>query len=150
MPDTMLNEDVRNQVKELFQNLSGPVEVLFFGSDHPELCGYCSETHQLLKEVISLSEKLSLKVYDIQHDSELAQKYHVDAAPGFVMAALEETGLVDYGVRYKGIPAGHEFVSLVNDLVFVSRRDSGLRPETRSFLQSLSKPVHLQVFVTPT
>jgi alkyl hydroperoxide reductase subunit AhpF len=32
----------------------------------------------------------------------------------------------------------------------VSRRDSGLDAKTREFLKNLDKPLHLQVFVTPT
>ena len=56
----------------------------------------------------------------------------------------------DYGVRFAGIPSGHEFSTLIHDLILVSGRDSGLSPETRAFLKGLEKPVHLQVFVTPT
>ncbi|MBP1700991.1 MAG: glutaredoxin-like protein, partial [Chloroflexi bacterium] len=47
-------------------------------------------------------------------------------------------------------PSGHEFSSLINTLVVVSNRDSGLDQQTRDFLSKLDKPVHLQVFVTPT
>jgi alkyl hydroperoxide reductase subunit AhpF len=53
-------------------------------------------------------------------------------------------------VLYSGIPAGHEFGSLIHDLVLVSGRDSGLSQKARNFLAGLRKPVHLQVFVTPT
>jgi glutaredoxin-like protein len=49
-----------------------------------------------------------------------------------------------------GIPAGHEFTSLIRNILMVSSRDSGLSPETRTFLSKLDKPLHMQVFVTPT
>ncbi|MBI4928736.1 MAG: thioredoxin family protein, partial [Anaerolineae bacterium] len=54
------------------------------------------------------------------------------------------------GIRFKGIPSGHEFTSLVNTLLIVSRRESGLSADTRQFLKELTQPIHLQVFVTPT
>jgi glutaredoxin-like protein len=57
---------------------------------------------------------------------------------------------LDYGVRLAGIPSGHEFSSLIQDLILVSGRDSGLSAETRKALDDLDKPVLLQVFVTPT
>jgi len=57
---------------------------------------------------------------------------------------------MDYGIQYSGIPSGHEFSTLINDILLVSGRDSGLSPQTREFLQKLDKPVHFQVFVTPT
>lgn len=150
MNGQMLDENIRKQVKELFADCVEPVEILFFGSEDRDACQYCDETSQLLGEVVSLSDKLALQVFDIVRDAELAKQYHVDEVPSFVLAGRQGEELVDYGVRYKGIPAGHEFSSLVNDLVLVSKRDSGLSPEVREFLNGLQEPVHLQVFVTPT
>jgi glutaredoxin-like protein len=39
---------------------------------------------------------------------------------------------------------------LINDILIVSKRDSGLDAKTREFLKNLDRPLHLQVFVTPT
>lgn len=146
----MLDEKVQQQVREMFSNLQHPVEVLFFGSDDKERCQYCAETVQLLEEVTGLSDLLNLRVYDLQADAGLAAQYRVDGTPEFVLAGREGDQLLDYGIRYKGIPAGHEFTSLVNDLVLISQRESNLNEETRKFLSELKEPVHLQVFVTPT
>jgi glutaredoxin-like protein len=146
----MLDENIKDQVRELFSGLVHPVEVLFFGSEDKDRCQYCAETRQLLEEVVELSDLLSLKGYDIDQDAGLASQYKVDGTPEFVIAGRDGDKLLDYGIRVKGIPAGHEFTSLVNDLVLVSRRDSNLSEETRQFLRELDQPVHLQVFVTPT
>jgi glutaredoxin-like protein len=150
MAKKLLDDNIRKQVRELFGEIKEPVVVLLFGSKDRERCQYCEDTRQLLEEVVELSEKLSLKVYDIDDDAETAKTFKVDAVPTIVMAGNDEQGVIDYGVRYKGIPSGHEFATLVNDLVLVSKRDSGLSSATRDFLRSLTKPVHLQVFVTPT
>lgn len=148
--ERMLDDQVRAQVIEFFEGLDQEVEVLYFGSEDPSICTYCAETRQLLEEVTGLSEKLSLVVYDLNSDSDLAEKYNVDAAPMFIITAKNDGENHDYGVRYRGIPAGHEFTSLVNSLLIVSRRDSGLSQETRDYLKTLEAPVQLQVFVTPT
>jgi glutaredoxin-like protein len=147
---TMLDESVKQQVSEMFANLQHPVDVLLFTSEDKERCQYCAETAQLLEEVTTLSDLLSLKVYDLEKDAGLAGQYKVDAAPEFVMLGRDGDKVLDYGIRCKGIPAGHEFTSLVNDLMLISRRDSNLNEETRQFLHQLKEPVHLQVFVTPT
>jgi len=149
MPN-LLDDSIKMQVQEVLGDLQNPVEILFFGSSDKERCAYCAETKQLLEEVSALSEQLNLQVYDIDQDAALAQQYKVDGVPEFVLAGREGDQIVDYSIRYKGIPAGHEFSSLVNDLVLISRRDSNLSPETRQFLKELTQPVHLQVFVTPT
>lgn len=146
----LLDEKIKAQVIELFSGMVHPVVILFFGTSQPERCMYCADTKQLLEEVSALAEKIELRTYDIAADAELAKQFKVDGVPGFVLAGLDGDQIIDYGVRYKGVPAGHEFASLVNDLVLVSRRDSNLNPETRAFLKGLSQPVHLQVFVTPT
>jgi alkyl hydroperoxide reductase subunit AhpF len=147
--DKMLDAAIQKKLREMFQGLVEPVCIVFFGSA-AENCEYCAQTEQLLAEVVALSPKLSMRVYDLQQHADVAAGLHVDKAPGFVLAGLEGDVLVDFGVRYAGIPAGHEFSSLINDIVMVSGRDSGLSEATREFLQLLQKPVHLQVFVTPT
>jgi alkyl hydroperoxide reductase subunit AhpF len=148
--DRLLDDSIRAQVVDFFGDLEHPVQVLFFGSDDPTQCTYCQETRQLLEEITGLSEKLSLETYDLRENADLASLYKVDAAPSFVIAGLEDEKLVDYGIRYKGIPSGHEFTSLVNSVMIVSKRDSGLSQDTREYLKTLSQPVYLQVFTTPT
>jgi len=144
----LLNEAIKNQVREVFAQLEQPVQVLFFGQETD--CEYCDDTRQLVEEVSALSDKLQLKVYDLQGDAEIARQYHVDKAPALVFAARDGEAIHDYGIRMAGIPAGHEFNTLIHDLILVSRRDSGLSQKTRDLLARLSKPVFLQVFVTPT
>lgn len=157
MTTKLLNDMVAEQVHEVFSQLKEPVEVLFFGQEAG--CEYCEDTLQLLQEVVSLSDKLGLQVYDLDKDAVVARQYKVDKAPGIVIAGrdvhtpVEQQAtdqLLDYGIRYAGIPAGHEFSSLIHDLILVSGRDSGLDGGTRQFLASLDQPVLLQVFVTPT
>ncbi len=148
MTQRLLDDNITSQILEAFASLKEPVKVLFFGSQNN--CQYCDDTQQLLEEVTSLSEELSLNVYDVEKDAEVAARYQVDKAPGIVVAAQNGDEIVDYGIRYAGIPSGHEFSSLITDLIQVSGRDSGLQEETRAFLRDLKEPVHMMVFVTPS
>jgi alkyl hydroperoxide reductase subunit AhpF len=135
-------------VREVFAQLDQPVEVLYFGRKTD--CEYCDDTLQLAEEVVAISDKLSLKKFDIEDDAEIAKQYNVDKVPGLVFAGRDGEQIVDYGIRMAGIPSGHEFSSLIHDLVLVSGRDSGLQDSTREFLKGLEQPVLLQVFITPT
>lgn len=146
--EKLLNEQIAKQVKEVFQQLKEPIQVMYFGKKQD--CDYCDETLRLVEEVVALSDKLSLSVHDIDEEADLAGQFKVDQAPGLVLAGREGDSIIDYGVRYAGIPAGHEFSSLIQDVIMVSRRDSGLNQKTREFLKTLTQPVLLQVFVTPT
>lgn len=145
----LLNDDIIHQVKELFdKELKHPVKVLFFGRE--ENCDYCDDTLKLAQEVTDISTKLSLTQYNMDEDDDVSQQYNVKMAPGLVITARDGESLQDYGIRYAGIPSGHEFSSLIHDLILVSGRDSGLSEKTRKSLKEIKKSVHLQIFVTPT
>lgn len=148
MTENLLNEQIIAQIREAFSNLKEPVAILFFGSR--KNCDYCDETRQLLEEVSAIDNRLTLKVHDIDEDSEVAKLYRVDKTPGIVIAAMNGDTISDFGIQYSGIPSGHEFSTLIQAVLLVSGRDSGLTPQTREFLKNLQRPLHLQVFVTPT
>ena len=74
------------------------------------------------------------------------------ALAGQVMAAGVHLGKddADYGLRLFGIPSGYEFMSLMEAIEMVASGDSGLTPESKKQLGKITKPLELQVFVTPT
>ncbi|HEY3311290.1 MAG TPA: hypothetical protein VGK00_06580 [Anaerolineales bacterium] len=147
--EKLLSADLISQIQKIFEKLDQPVQVfLFVSRDRQDVC---DPTRQLLEELVPLSDRLALSVHDIDAEPDLAKLYRVQAkAPAIVIAAREGAQVTDYGIRYLGIPSGHEFSTLVQDLLLVSGRDSGLSPQLRSYVKALTRPLHLQVFVTPT
>ena len=118
MAKPMLNEEIRRQAQEILSDMELPVEIVYFGQESG--CEYCAETLQLLQEVADLSDRIHLQVHDLHNEADLAREYNMDKAPGFVLATRKGKEIVDYGIRYAGIPVGHEFTSLINDLLLVS------------------------------
>lgn len=145
----LLDENIKSQVRDVFTEMKLPVEILFFG-DESDHCEYCEDTAMLLEEVAALSDKINLQKFDLKKNSTEANTYHIDKAPGIAILGRVDEDLIDKGIRFAGIPAGHEFTSLINTILLVSKGDSGLSDETRQFLKDLDKPVLLQVFVTPS
>ena len=147
--EKLLNENIQKQVREAFEKqMRQPVRVLFFGKKDD--CHYCADTQQLVEEVAALSPEIDLQIHDLEKDAHLANQYHVDKAPGLVILGKDGAQITDYGIRFAGIPSGYEFGTLIQSLVLVSGRDSGLAPKTRQALQQLKEPVNLLVFTTPT
>lgn len=142
---TLLNDEVIGQVQEAFQELEDDVQVLFFEGED---CQYCDDTRNLTQELADLTGKIDLEVYHLEGDQDIAQQYNVDKVPGLVIASKNGGGAVDHGIRYAGIPAGHEFSSLIQDLLMVSSGEVNLQEDTLEFLGALEEPLHLQVFVT--
>jgi glutaredoxin-like protein len=139
----MLQEREKKLVAEVFKELKNPVKLINFTQELE--CQFCRETRQLLEEVARLSDKVSLEVFNFQLDKEKVQQYQVDKIPATVIE-----GEKDYGIRYYGAPFGYEFATLLTDIADVSKRESGLKPETKEGLRKIDQKVHLQVFATPT
>lgn len=149
MSEKLLDKNTESELREIFNTqMVKPVQMVFFGSK--TACDYCEETLQLSQEVADLSKDIYLNRHDLDQEPELASEHKVDKAPTIVVAAIDDGKVFDYGIRFAGIPAGHEFASFIQAIIMVSRRDSNLTAETREFLQQLREPLHLQVFVTPT
>jgi len=146
--EKVLNDQIVKQIEEAFAEVQEPVQVLLFGSK--DNCAYCNETQQLLEEVTALNDKLELSVYDVHENADIAKQFNVTNTPGIVIAAKDNAEVTNLGIQFSGIPSGHEFSTLINDIVIVSKRESGLDEKTREFLKNLTEPLHLQVFVTPT
>ena len=144
---SLLDNDTRNQLTEMFQSLQKPVKMVVFSQEME--CQYCKETREIAEELAALSDKISLEVYDFVADKALADQYGVDKIPATVILEGGESGK-DYGIRYYGIPSGYEFSSLIHDVMMVSEGDPQLSQEMINWLADLKTPVDLQVFVTPT
>ena len=139
----LFSERDRRETQDRLKDLESPVKLITFTQEQE--CPTCRETGQLLRELSELSEKLSLEIYDFQLDTAQVTRYQVDKIPA---TAVE--GAKDYGIRFYGLPSGYEFATLLEDILLVSRGRSALRPETIERLRALDRPLHLQVFVTPT
>jgi len=139
----LLNADTQKEVQSILQEMKDPVKMILFVKN--EDCIYCKETQQLLEEVKELNDKISLEVYTIDFAKEKAEYYNIDKAPAII---LENDS--DFGIRFYGIPSGYEFGTLLQDLIYVSKKETELSPSTKDFIKKINKPLHIQVFVTPT
>jgi glutaredoxin-like protein len=139
----LLNAEVSEQVKQQLADLAGPVRLVMFTQEYE--CDYCAETRQLVEELSELSDQLTAEIYDFVADEDKAQELGVDKIP-----AVAVFGEDDYGIRFYGIPSGYEFTSLLEAVRIAAAGQPDLSEETVEFLSSLSEPVHIQVFVTPT
>ena len=139
----LLDAQIRKDVQQMLADVKTPVTFKVFTQEFE--CQYCKETRELVEEVGSLSDKLSVEVYDLVKDQAIAESLGIDKVP-----AVAVIGKKDYGVRMFGIPSGYEFGSLIESIKLVSEGESGLSAETKKQVAKLTKPVKIQVFITPT
>ncbi|MSQ22209.1 MAG: glutaredoxin [Dehalococcoidia bacterium] len=108
-------------------------------------CRYCDQTQALMEELAALSPKLHMEVKDFYSETKEVREACVDRIPAIVL-----TKGAGSNVKFYGIPAGHEFTTVLDDIVTLSRGVSPLSLDTRKKLKRLKEDVHIQVFVTPT
>lgn len=142
------DKDAEFLKKEFEEKLTGSVKLVMFTQTVE--CQYCGETRQIVQEIAGLSEKITAEILNFVTDKAVAEVYGIDKIPAIVVLRVEDGEEKDYGVRFFGIPSGYEFTSVIEDIIDVSRGDSGLQAQTREAVAEISEPVHLQVFVTPT
>ncbi len=139
----LLNEQIQKDVRKALSDVENPVVFKVFTQEME--CDYCKDTRELVEEVAGLSDRLSVEVYDLVKDGAIAESMGIDKAP-----AIAVVGKKDYGIRMFGIPSGYEFGSLIESVKLVSEGESGLSAATKQQVAKLTKPVTVQVFITPT
>lgn len=138
-----IDENLMTDVKNVLSKVENDVSLILFTSE--EDCDYCGETKELVSEVARLSDRLTFEVRDIIASKEVAEHFGIDKTPALVVM-----GEQDHGIRFYGIPAGFEFGTMLEVIRLVSQDDPELNDSVKQKLELLEKPVHLQVFVTPT
>ena len=133
-------ESLTNDLKE---RMLDPVKIVMFTQEVE--CRFCSDTRQLVQELATLNDKITVEVYDFIANGDKAKEYKVEKIP-----ALAIVGKKDYGVRLYGIPYGYELQTLIGAVVNVSSGTTDLSEKTKAILADVKSPVHIQVFVTLT
>jgi glutaredoxin-like protein len=159
-----IGESDRVALRKRFGALTQPVRLLVFtdGTDR-DGCRLCAQTADLAQELAALDARLQVDVIDRAAQPGRAARYGIDKVPAIAVLAPAsssgqtrtdpigpDAGFRDTGIRFFGIPAGYEFSALVEAAISASSGGAALAPETERWLASLDRPLHVQVFVTPT
>jgi glutaredoxin-like protein len=136
----------RQSLSTRFADLSHHVTLLFFtqtiGAPESALVA-----RQILGEIASLHDHVSVEEANLILDKERAAQYGIDRIPAIVLLRDGE----DTRMRFFGAPSGYEFASLVEAVILAGTGDSGLSAESRALVaETVSAPVDIKVFVTPT
>lgn len=133
-------EALRNDLKE---RMVDPVKIVMFTQEVE--CRFCSDTRQLVQELATLNDKVTVEVFDFVANGDKAKEFKIEKIP-----ALAIIGKKDYGVRIYGIPYGYELQTLIGAVINVSKGTTDLSEKTKAILADVKLPVHIQVFVTLT
>lgn len=141
----LFDENIQKQLKEIYAQLKDDVNIVYFKLD--EGCPSCGETQQFLTEMAELTDKIKLEILDYATNSEEAKKYAIARVPAIVILDKNKK---DYGIRFYGIPSGYEVNSFIASLMELSGVTETLPADITEKLSKVTKPIHIQVFATPS
>ncbi|MDD2258221.1 MAG: thioredoxin family protein [Bacilli bacterium] len=140
--EKLFNNEVEKQLKEVLSHMIKPITIIMFSNED---CLTCKETKQLLNEVVSLNNKISLEIKEIKNSKNEVEKYNIKLVPSFVL--LDENKQYK-GVKFNGIPAGHEINSFISAVLEMSGIQAGFNEDLITRIKKISKPVNIKVFIT--
>ncbi len=140
----LLTDEVTGQLKEEFGKLVHPVRLAVFSQAlaDPE----SEQVKRLVEELATVDPRITAESYNYVLDKEKVEALGIRRSPAIAILGAEK----DYGIRMYGLPSGYEFGTLIDAILDVSSGQSGLSEPTRTALAALARPVHVQVFSTPT
>lgn len=147
---SLLDDNVKNEVKKIFEALKEPVKIIVFTQESPiamptSECENCKDNRILMEELANLSDKIKIEVYDFLKNKDKVEQLKINEIPANIIQ-----GDIDYGIRFYGMPAGYEFSTLLETIKLISYRNSNLAPDLKEKIKTITKPVDIKVFVTLT
>lgn len=138
----LFNAEVSAQIKSILDGMINPITIkLFVDGD----CDTCQETKQLLTETAELSDKITLITQEVSDASDDLVTYNIEMTPSFVFL---DADLNYRGVKFNGIPAGHEINSFLSAIMEMSGVTYELSNDVLKRIEKINKPVDIKVFVT--
>lgn len=122
---------------------SSDVRLIFF--EQSIGCETCAPARRALQQLAGSVEHVALEVFNLVLDKEKAAEYGVDRVPTLIVS-----GPAGDRIRYLGAPLGGELATVVEAVRMTAAGASSLSDQTRAKLQTLTKPVDIKVFFTPT
>jgi len=139
----IFEDNVKKQLSDLLSNLKNPVKVLFFTQEFE--CPACKDNHDFINEFSTLSDKITLEVYDFVKDKDTADTYGIDKIPA--MLVTDDRG-TDTGIRFFGVPGGYEINSFLTSINEVSGSGEELPRDMIERIKKIDKDVRIEVFIT--
>ncbi|MDR0990435.1 MAG: alkyl hydroperoxide reductase subunit F, partial [Propionibacteriaceae bacterium] len=129
----MLDDALKDQLKALLVNLRHPIELVLSLDDSSG----SAQLRELAQEVAAASSQVTIR--EAADDVEARRPSFLITEPG-----------QDSGVRFAGLPLGHEFSSLVLALLHVGGHPPKEDDQVLAAVRALNGPLHFETFFSVT
>ena len=139
---SLLNDGLRTQLKGVLDRLEKEVTIVsIVDESNPKSI----ELRDLILDVSSLGDKLNAEIYVLGENLEIENKINADKYP---VAALLDSEKNYSGVKFHGVPGGHELNSFILAIYNVGGPGQQISNETLNKINEINKNVNIKVCVS--
>lgn len=139
---TLLSDAIRSQLKGIFGKMESEVTLV---SIVDESMPKSVELRDFLLDVVELGDKLHLELYNKGENIEIEAKINADKFP--VVSLLNSKGEYS-GVKYHGVPGGHELNSFILAIYNLAGPGQQLDSAIKDSIKSINKKANIKVMVS--
>lgn len=139
---SLLSNTLRGQLKGIFDKMENDVTLV---SIVDESLPKSVELRDFLLDVAELGDKLHLELYNKGENKEMEVKVNADKFP--VVSLLNSDGEYS-GVKYHGVPGGHELNSFILAIYNLAGPGQAMDAAVRDSIKSISKKTNIKVMVS--
>lgn len=144
--DRIIDDESRKYLKDKFESLTDEVDInVYYDDDNDDVRDYVEFTKKFASEIADISDKIKLSLVQSKVGSQTKSGMTIRTNPSITIG--EDKG---YKILFSGSPLGYEASQIIETIIMVSTGNHEFDENIVNELKSLSKDVHVKVFVTPT
>ncbi|WP_100644621.1 alkyl hydroperoxide reductase subunit F [Alteromonas facilis] len=128
----MLNQDILNALKGYFESMQKNITFVVQTGDHSKR----EELVKFLSDIAGVSDKISVEQRDMGAK--------LRSSVSFLLEADGE----DTGIRFSGVPGGHEFNSLVLAVLHASGTELKVDESLKGIIEAVKEDLKFEVFIS--
>lgn len=136
-----LDEGIVSQLKGIFERFQSSIKIVSILNDND----LSVNIKEFLTEICDISDKITLEFYKKDENLELEKKIELDCSP--TIAILDSNDNFR-GVKFSGLPSGHELNSFILALYNIAGPGQELNEELKGKIQSIDKKIKLKIAVS--
>lgn len=139
---SLLNDAIRGQLKGIFERMEKDITLV---SIVDESMPKSVELRDFLSEIAELGDKVHLELHKRGENTKVEEMIHADKYP--VVALLNHAGEYS-GVKFHGVPGGHELNSFILAIYNLAGPGQALDAEIAESIKAIDKDVNIKVMVS--
>ena len=139
---SLLNDNLRKQLKGVLDKITSSISLVsIVDLNNPKSI----ELKDLVLDISSLSDKVTPIISNRGENPELEAKIHADKFP--IVALLDKDNNYS-GVKFHGVPGGHELNSFILAIYNLAGPGQAINPDTLKDISTIDKKINIKVLVS--